>query len=61
MHGVLATLYHSRVSQEKEGRRAGTTTDLEPRKLTEKALVVLILEVWIDGVPIRRVDDLVWP
>ena len=32
---------------------------LEPRKLTEKALVAVIQEAWISGVSIRRVDDLV--
>ena len=32
---------------------------LEPRKLTEKALVAVIQEAWISGVSTRRVDDLV--
>lgn len=32
---------------------------LEPRKLTEKALVAVIQEAWIGGVSTRRVDDLV--
>ena len=32
---------------------------LEPRKMTEKALVVVIQEAWIGGVSTRRVDDLV--
>jgi transposase-like protein len=32
---------------------------LEPRKMTEKALVAVIQEAWIGGVSTRRVDDLV--
>ena len=32
---------------------------LEPRKLSEKALVAVIQEAWISGVSTRRVDDLV--
>jgi transposase-like protein len=32
---------------------------LEPRKLTEKALVAVIQEAWIGGVSTRRVEDLV--
>ena len=32
---------------------------LEPRKLTEKALVAVIQEAWVSGVSTRRVDDLV--
>jgi putative transposase len=32
---------------------------LEPRKLSEKALVAVIQEAWIGGVSTRRVDDLV--
>ena len=32
---------------------------LEPRKLSEKALVAVIQEAWINGVSTRRVDDLV--
>lgn len=32
---------------------------LEPRKLTEKALVAVIQEAWVGGVSTRRVDDLV--
>src|ERR687890_1002096 len=32
---------------------------LEPRKTSEKALVAVIQEAWIGGVPTRRVDDLV--
>lgn len=32
---------------------------LEARKTTEKALVAVIQEAWIDGVSTRRVDDLV--
>src|SRR3982751_6930396 len=32
---------------------------LEPRKVSEKALVAVIQEAWIGGVPTRRVDDLV--
>ena len=32
---------------------------LEPRKMSEKALVAVIQEAWIGGVSIRRVDDLV--
>src|ERR671927_28525 len=32
---------------------------LEPRKVTEKALVAVIQEAWIGGVSTRRVDDLV--
>jgi putative transposase len=32
---------------------------LEPRKMSEKALVAVIQEAWIGGVSTRRVDDLV--
>ena len=32
---------------------------LEPRRMTEKALVAVIQEAWIGGVSTRRVDDLV--
>jgi len=32
---------------------------LEPRRITEKALVAVIQEAWIGGVSTRRVDDLV--
>ncbi len=32
---------------------------LEPRKMTEKALVAVIQEAWINGVSTRKVDDLV--
>ena len=32
---------------------------LEPRKMTEKALVAVIQEAWIGGVSTRRVDELV--
>jgi transposase-like protein len=32
---------------------------LEPRKLSEKALVAVIQEAWIGGVSTRRVDELV--
>ena len=32
---------------------------LEPRKMTEKALVAVIQEAWVNGVSTRRVDDLV--
>ena len=32
---------------------------LEPRKTSEKALVAVIQEAWIGGVPTRRVEDLV--
>ena len=32
---------------------------LEPRKISEKALVAVIQEAWIGGVSTRRVDDLV--
>src|SRR5919199_5082511 len=32
---------------------------LEPRKVSEKALVAVIQEAWIGGVSTRRVDDLV--
>jgi putative transposase len=32
---------------------------LEPRKMTERALVAVIQEAWIGGVSTRRVDDLV--
>jgi putative transposase len=32
---------------------------LEPRKLSERALVAVIQEAWISGVSTRRVDDLV--
>src|SRR4051794_699211 len=32
---------------------------LEPRKMSEKALVAVIQEAWISGVSTRRVDDLV--
>src|SRR4051795_3579520 len=32
---------------------------LEPRKMSEKALVAVIQEAWINGVSTRRVDDLV--
>ena len=32
---------------------------LEPRKTSEKALVAVIQEAWINGVSTRRVDDLV--
>ncbi len=32
---------------------------LEPRKTSEKALVELIQEAWIDGVFTRRVDEVV--
>ncbi len=32
---------------------------LEPRKITEKALVAVIREAWIGGVSTRRVDELV--
>jgi putative transposase len=31
----------------------------EPRKVSEKALVAVIQEAWIGGVPTRRVDELV--
>ena len=33
---------------------------LEPRKMSEKALVAVIQEAWIGGVSTRRVDDLRW-
>jgi hypothetical protein len=32
---------------------------LEPRKMSEKALVAVVQEAWIGGVSTRRVDDLV--
>jgi len=32
---------------------------LEPRKTSEQALVAVIQEAWVSGVPTRRVDDLV--
>jgi len=32
---------------------------LEPRKTSEKALVIVIQEAWVGGVSTRRVDDLV--
>jgi putative transposase len=32
---------------------------LEPRKMTEKALVAVIQEAWVGGVSTRRVDDLI--
>lgn len=32
---------------------------LEPRKISEKALVAVIQEAWIGGISTRRVDDLV--
>lgn len=32
---------------------------LEPRKTVEKALVAVIQEAWINGVPTRKVDELV--
>ena len=32
---------------------------LEPRKTSERALVTVIQEAWINGVSTRRVDDLV--
>src|SRR5690348_926710 len=32
---------------------------LEPRKISEKALVAVIQEAWVSGVSTRRVDDLV--
>src|SRR3712207_9394059 len=32
---------------------------LEPRKVSEKALVAVIQEAWIGGVSTRRVDELV--
>jgi transposase-like protein len=34
-------------------------TFLEPRRLTERALVAVIQEAWIGGVSTRKVDDLV--
>src|SRR4051794_5026666 len=39
--------------------RAPFSPFLEPRKVSEKALVAVIQEAWIGGVSTRRVDELV--
>src|SRR5262245_13434390 len=43
----------------KPRQRSYSPPFLEPRKMSEKALVAVIQEAWIGGVSTRRVDDLV--